>query len=288
MKKTLEQYLQDMHTAQTAAAYIYEIKKFKIRYPNHKHLRYEDIISYIDFLQHTSRTTSVNNRIIASIKKYYDFLFETGKRHDHPCKNIKIGNKKTKAIQTQNLFTREELMVLLERHNRFTKLEIRNKIIVQFLIYQAMQSREITRISVHDIDFANGTIYIKRGNILTQRTLELHPTQIYVLQQYISDIRPQLLTKNTDKLLIGLRGAVLSVDAIHAIFEQFKQVYPDRKLNPTTIRQSTISYWLNVKKFSLEHVQDLCGHRYPSSTEMYKSIDIESSQKWVNTFHPIQ
>ena len=99
--------------------------------------------------------------------------------------------------------------------------------------------------------------------------------------------RPKLKKKKTDKLILSKIGTAITVDTINNMFDQFRGLYPERKLNPTTIRQSTISYWLNVKKYPLEDVQDLAGHKYPSATQAYKIIDIEEARKWINTYHPL-
>ncbi|MBL4651589.1 MAG: hypothetical protein JKY53_01825 [Flavobacteriales bacterium] len=83
------------------------------------------------------------------------------------------------------------------------------------------------------------------------------------LYKFIYEDRPQLLKAKTTKLIMGTRGVAITGDAIHAMVEQLKPMFPDRKLSPATIRQSVIANWLNVDKLPVEDVQQMAGHKSP-------------------------
>jgi len=78
------------------------------------------------------------------------------------------------------------------------------------------------------------------------------------------------------------------VDGIHYVIESLKALYPDRTLNPLTIRQSVISNMLNEKKTPLEDVQLFAGHKYPSTTERYRRKDINEQRELIKKFHPLR
>lgn len=78
----------------------------------------------------------------------------------------------------------------------------------------------------------------------------------------------------------------MRVDSIHAMTEQLKSMFPGRNLSPKIIRQSVISYWLNDKKIKLEDVQQMAGHKFPSSTEKYLKKDSIKDAEIINMFHP--
>ena len=84
-----------------------------------------------------------------------------------------------------------------------------------------------------------------------------------------------------------MRGNQESVDGIHELFCALRGLYPHKKLNPTTIRQSVISNLLNEDKHSLEAVQLFAGHKWPSATQRYKRLDIETLVKKINQWHPL-
>jgi integrase/recombinase XerD len=163
-----------------------------------------------------------------------------GLRNEHPCKQLIIKNKQNQSVQVQDLFSSDELQLLLTRENRYQFLDSRNSVLLSLLIYQGLTSEELAELTVKNIDLDAGTIYIKASTSQNRRTLELLNKQMIVFSKYISEIRPELLRCNTDKLLLSKFGKPISVDGIHVIIEPLKPLFPDRNLNPRTIRMSVI------------------------------------------------
>ncbi|UUC45197.1 tyrosine-type recombinase/integrase [Flavobacterium cerinum] len=209
------------------------------------------------------KQTNVQYRIqiLSAIKRYYEYLVMTGARKDHPSKKLNIKNKANQDIQLQDLFSSEELQLLLQGENSYWFLETRNNVLLSLLIYQGLTSDEITNLELKNIDLENGTIYIKASKTLNRRTLELLNKQILPLSKYIDEVRPKMLRCKSDKLILKKLGKPISVDGIHSVTESLKSLFPDRKLNPQTIRMSVICNWLNEKKYDLVKVQELVGHK---------------------------
>jgi site-specific recombinase XerD len=225
--------------------------------------------------------------ILSAIKKYYDYLVITGYRNDHPCKLLNIKVKHNEPIQVQDLFSSEELLLLLKRENRYQYIDTRNAVVLSLLIYQGLTSEEIISLKVKDIDLDNGTVYIKSSTNLNRRTLELVNRQMIVFSKYINEARPKLLRWDSDKLILSKLGKpIADVSSIKSIVEPLKDLFPDKKLCPQTIRMSVICNWLNEKKYPLEHVQELAGHKWPSTTEKYIKANSEQQRELINRFFP--
>ncbi|MXV15617.1 integrase [Hufsiella ginkgonis] len=56
--------------------------------------------------------------------------------------------------------------------------------------------------------------------------------------------------------------------------------------NAMQIRQSVITEWLKEK--NLRIVQYMVGHKYVSSTELYKTTNLENLKEALNKFHPLK
>jgi integrase/recombinase XerD len=148
---------------------------------------------------------------------------------------------------------------------------------------------EIETLTIENINLATGSVYIKSTNKTNSRTLQLKPNQILLFYQYINEMRSKLLnSKSSNSLLIGIRGGVMSgKDITKHIKRSFKQLYPNRKVNAQTIRQSVITNLLK-QGHDLSLVQVFAGHKNPSSTEKYKQSEIETLKAAVNKYHPRQ
>ena len=145
----------------------------------------------------------------------------------------------------------------------------RNQAIISLLIYQGLSSKELIGLKLGDIDLDNQSIYIRRNGRNNSRSFQLRDQQYIWLRDYIEKDRSNLVhNKHEEALFIGIRGDELTVDGLHAIISRLNHAF-SKCISPKSIRESVISHWLNVKKYELENVQLMAGHRYPSSTEKY-------------------
>ncbi len=287
-KQTFEQFLLQSHTKQTANSYLFAVNHFLKMNPSAKRYKYQNIVDYMDEIGQKKSNAQYRVTILSAIKKYYDYLIVNGYRTEHPCKRLNIKVKQNQPIQTQDLFSSEELQLLLTRENRYQYIDTRNAVVLSLLIYQGLASEEIINIAVKDINLDEASVYLKASNNLNRRTLELVSRQMILFEKYITEVRPKLLRGSTEKLILNKLGKPLSVDGIHSIVEPLKSLFPERNLNPKTIRMSVIANWLNEKKIPLERVQELAGHKWPGTTEKYVKVNADNERELINRFFPIQ
>jgi integrase/recombinase XerD len=120
-----------------------------------------------------------------------------------------------------------------------------------------------------------------------RRHLEMHPKQYGFFESYINESRKQLLKIESNLLFISTRGIPSGKDDIRYVVETFKHLFPDRNLNPESIRQSVISIWLNEKRFPLEQVQLMAGHKWISTTVRYRQAPTDERRLIINRLHPL-
>jgi site-specific recombinase XerD len=286
-KQDLEQFLLERFTPQTTKSYLFAINHFLKLNPKAKRYNYQNIVNYMDEITKQQPNLKYRVVILSAIKKYYDYLIMIGYRTDHPCKRFNIKVNQNQSLQLQDLFSSQELQLLLNRENRYQYIDTRNAVVLSLLIYQGLTSEEISKLNVKDIDLDSGTIYIKASTNLNRRTLELVNKQMILFEKYINETHPKLLRSATDKLVLSKLGKPMGVDGLNAIIEPLKGLFPDKKLCPQTIRMSVICNWLNEKKFPLEKAQELAGHKWPGTTEKYIKVDSEAQRELINKYFPI-
>lgn len=286
-KLTLENFLLQGYSAQTVKSYLFAINHFLKMNPKAKRYKYNNIVEYMEEISEQQSNGKYRVVILSAIKKYYDYLVMSGYRTDHLCKRLNIKVNSNQAIQVQDLFSSEELQLLMTRENRYQNLDTRNNVLLNLLIYQGLTSDEIIRLDVKNIDLDVGTIYIKASSNLSSRKLPLLSKQIILFSKYINEVRPKMLRSKTDKLIISKLGKSITVDSVHAMIQPLKALFPDKNLNPKTIRMSVICNWLNEQKLALEQVQALAGHKWPGTTEKYLKVDSLQQRELINRFFPI-
>lgn len=273
------QYLSKQFTNQTASRYARAVDHF-VLHVNANEATHKDIIDYLHKYDKSSAP------VLAALKHYYDFLIENNVRTEHPCKTIST-KKKSKPMQHQDLFTVEELELLMTRESRYPIIENRNKALLSLLIYQGLTPQNITNLRVEDIDLDSGKVYVMATRQLTRRTLELRSNQVLTLHKYIYQDRLELNKTASRRLFVTKRGENLSVDALNRMLRPLQGLYSDKNLNASVIRQSVIANWINHYKYPLDDVQLLAGHRWLSSTIQYKIIDRNENREMINRFFPL-
>lgn len=285
---TFKEYLfQYGHSVSTVKSYLYTVDNYLTSNPGAESYKYREVLKYIEGKVKEYNHSNSKNGLLAGIKKYYDYLIELGKREDHPCRTIYIKGRRGRDIIHHDLFTTGELELMMEREERYQELKLKNQLVISLLIYQGLTSGDIVAMKVRHVDLDKGTVYVKGQRRLSSRHIELHRTQHRIIDKYISEARPKLKRTETDALVLGKLGTPATTEDINYLTSTFKGLYPDRILNPKTIRQSVISNWLNEKKYPIEQVQLMAGHKWISTTDKYRQSDMDEQREMINKWFPI-
>lgn len=285
---SLQKYLETNLEQSTAKNYYYEINKFRLLNRNTEHYDYQKVMEYVEELRKKYPPNTLN-RIIAALKKYYDYLMETNVRNDNPARSIKLRDAKENPIQLQDLFSEKELQNLLKpRKERYPFLAKRNQIIMSLLVYQAIKPGEIIQLKTENINLEKATVKITGTGLTNSRILPLKAEQILLLYEFINQDRNKLKTVRNDEnaLLLGKLGTPITGEDISYLISTYQKEFT-KKLTTTTIRQSVITNLLS-KGNDLRMVQTFAGHKHPDTTEKYKQTGLKALQNAIEKHHPIK
>lgn len=285
---SLEEYLRKRYRPETVGVYLREIRAYQGGVVDAAGASYQDVIAYLGRLRERYPNPSTLNRILAAIKVYHRYLVVSGHRSDDPARAIELRDKRSRDVQLQDLFTREELELLMERKERYTRLALRNRVLVSLLIYQALTPTELEQLTTGCFDMGRGVLEAGPTERTNARELRLRPQQVMLVHEYLEGARPRLLGGGeSERLLIGTRGNPLAKEDITKyVRRKYADLFPERRLNATTIRQSVIAELLK-EGHDLRVVQAFAGHKYPSTTEKYRGSDVELLRAELERYHPM-
>lgn len=284
----LKTYLQKELSPSTAARYEIDLQLFFIHLKDPRAATYKQIMDVIGALRKKYSNGKTVNRILAAIKKYYDYLHHTGTRKDHPCRSITLRDTRRRNIHLQDLFSTEELELLLEskpksQYNRKSS-QVRNKLLLSLLVYQGLVRTEISKIAIDDINLEGGTIKARGDERTNKRILPLKANQVHWIYEYVHKERPKL---ESNKLFIGMRGEAMSSDSLCRIVLRYQYLFPEKTLNSQTIRMSVTRNLLKEGK-DIRVVQVYMGHKSPGTTEKYKQSHTEELKAEIQKYHPLR
>lgn len=281
----LETYLEENLQKSTVKNYLYEINKFTLLNRNTEYYDYKNVMEYVETIRKNYESASII-RILSALKKYYDYLVETGIRKDNPARAIQLRDIKKKPIHLQDLFTENELQKLLEpRKERYPLLAKRNQIIMGLLVHQAVKIGEIIQIKTTDISLEKAQINITGTSQTNSRILPLKAEQILLFYNYLSPLTPEGGISR-ECFLVNKLGSKITGEDINYLISTYQKEFV-KKLTSITIRQSVITNLL-AKGNDLRMVQEFAGHKYLDTTEKYKQTGIKALQNAIEKHHPIQ
>jgi integrase/recombinase XerD len=281
-------HLESKYVPRSVDTYSKTVRNFLKANPWGDEYKYQDVVDYFGRLSKTKLSISTRKYMLVALKRYYEFLVYARYRKDHPCWGFFIKGGMDKGVIPSDLFTMPELERLMDRKEGWGKQPQRNKLIYSLYIFQAMHTIDIAKLKLDEVDTDKGLIYVRGNTRRNSRELELHPRQYSLVHEYLNGEREKLCNKNSPPVFIlNQYGNASSNDSIFDSLLPVKEVYGGRTMNAITIRQSVMSYWINVLKVPVEQVQLLAGIKWVSSIERYHHLTKDETQDVLKKFHPL-
>lgn len=250
---------------------------------------YKTSLKFIKYITRKGNSKKTINHRLRSIKIYFNYLINEAQRSDNPIENTivkgvqrNINYNLLEANELEDLYYSFESENIKDQYHQLTAK--RNKVIVGLLVYQGLNTTDLSNLKIEHLQLNKGKIYVPSTKRSNARTVELKPWQIMECISYVNEVRGQIQKKidNHSEQLFPINTRFTTIT--YRINKKLKR-YNHKVKDLKQIRASVITNWL--KHHNLRKVQYLAGHRYISSTERYLQDDLENLHEIVNKFHPI-
>lgn len=303
-------------TIKVQNSHVNRFKEWSIKQNIHpENITYNEVLKFIDSERNRNVCKASVNRTLNSVKIYFDYLLETKAIRQNIIRQIRLRNEGKRVLP--ELLSVQQLDKIYHDYSHIPQwkhksemaklLHQRNIVIFGLLIYQGLDSGEITKIETIHLNLNEGKIYIPSGRKGNARTLKLQANQILPFKTYLEEIKPKLSEKRQIQSSY-LFPAKKSSDMVCKIIEQVKKIYSEtcgeqfdrchsepvelltvtqgRTINDSRqIRCSVIMNWL--KQYNIRQVQYMAGHKSIRSTEQYRNQDLTDLSKQLDLFHPL-
>lgn len=244
-------------------------------------IEHENLMQYIRHRKTTGVSAKTINLELKKISYYLEF-----KELPNIAEPIRL-----KGVQRRiphDLFTEKQLNEIYNRfpesRNPWTHEDTlkRYHLILGLKIYQGLQIRELIKLEINHLQLDKGKIYVPGTRRTNKRILELKPFQILPLHEYLLTERKVLNEEIEGNYLFHKKRLIRGMPRIKDMINR----YEPRLKSLHQIRASVITNWLN--HYNLREVQYMAGHRYVSSTERYRTDNLEDLQKELEKYHPLK
>lgn len=306
--KGFESYLKELNNNDNTIKQKSNYAGFFLKWSESEHLkpedtRYNDLLNFIDYCKLEGDSNKLTNNKLRSIRNFYEYLKKEDPNIINPATNLylkgirhKIPSDIIDFKELENLYTTYPPKVGQAKTE--TLREKRNKVILGLLIYQGITTEELHKLEPNHLKLKEGKIHVPGNRKRNSRKLELKPFQILELQEYINEIRPNIINQINypkparkpniinqeninNQLFISTNGSESLKASLLHLFKEIPEVQ-----NAKQIRTSVIVNWLKTN--NLRQTQYMAGHKYVSSTERYQLGNLEKLQEKLEKYHPLK
>jgi len=248
-------------------------------------IRYNDMLTYIRYAGNRGDSKRHINKQLTVARHYFNYLIKIKKVKDNVAANLFI--KGVSRRLPHDLLNEEQLQAIYEEYQGKGIAGKRNKVILGLMIYQALDTPEISKLEAEHLQLKKGKIYVPGSRKSNSRYLPLAAHQVLEIKEYIDHTLPLILAvteKETTKLFTSMGQSDRLTNSMTKLIKNVQQYIPE-VTSVKQIRMSVITHWL--EKFNIREVQYMAGHRYVSSTERYQLTNLDDLQNDLNEFHPL-
>jgi integrase/recombinase XerC len=247
-------------------------------------VQYSDARLYLTKLYDKKLSRKTVAKKISTLRSFYKFLLREKYIVENPFALVTIPKAEKRL---PNFFYEDELQILFHSCETDTPLGERNKALLEILYGTGIRVSECCQICLKDLDFYLSTVLV-HGKGQKERYVPFGSCAKDSLEKYINNGRKKLLEgkEKIEALFVNHRGGPLTTRGVREILNKMiEKSALDSSIHPHKLRHSFATHLLN-NGADLRSVQELLGHSFLSSTQVYTHVTNEHLRKTYMSHHP--
>lgn len=257
----------------TLSSYLRDINQFKTWLlgagsPDLRRVKKDTINEYMLYLSGAGKSPATITRCTASLKSFYAYMLGRGAVKTNPAKNIAALKVERKCPE---ILTSKEVELFLEQPKCVDEKGYRDHAMLELLYATGIRVSKLIGLDVGDVNLEGG--FIRCRSKTRERIIPLYRTAIKALRDYITDIRPRIISGPDEQaLFVNMNGGRMSRQGFWKIIKYYQEKAEISKdITPHTLRHSFAVHLLE-NGADLRSIQEMLGHADISSTQIYAHI----------------
>ena len=279
----------EKHASQnTISSYLRDVTQFSEYLTNYhqgcdlKRARPEMVQGYMGWMQGRGKSAASITRFLASVKSFYNYMISTGAVKTNPAKGLSAGRAERKYPE---ILTSKEVELFLEQPQCVDAKGFRDHAMLELLYATGIRVSELISLDLDDLNLAAGFIHCESKG--KERIIPLYHVAVKALQDYVKDIRPQLIADSEEQaLFVNMNGERMSRQGFWKIIKHYQEKAGiEKDITPHTLRHSFAVHLLE-NGADLRSIQEMLGHADISSTQIYTHVVKKQLKDVYQKAHP--
>ncbi|MDO4315421.1 MAG: site-specific tyrosine recombinase XerD [Oscillospiraceae bacterium] len=228
----------------------------------------ETVQEYMAWMQGRGKSAASITRFLASVKSFYSFLLAEGAVAENPAKGVTSAKVERKYPE---ILTAKEVELFLEQPQCVDAKGFRDHAMLELLYATGIRVSELISLDMDDLNLAAG--FIRCASKGKERIIPLYHTAVKALQDYVRNVRPQLIADSGEEaLFVNMNGERMSRQGFWKIIKHYQEKAGiEKDITPHTLRHSFAVHLLE-NGADLRSIQEMLGHADISSTQIYTHV----------------
>ena len=278
---------EEKHSSEnTVASYVRDVTQFKVYLKESgmdlKRAKTEHVQDYVLMMKRKGKSAASVTRCLASLKSFYAYMIFAGNVKTNPAKGVAAAKVERKYPQ---ILTNKEVELFLEQPQCTDAKGYRDHAMLELLYATGIRVSELISLDVSDLNLAAG--FIRCESKGKERIIPLYSTAIRALQDYVKEIRPQLIAgEEEEALFVNMSGERMSRQGFWKIIKYYKEkAQIEKEITPHTLRHSFAVHLLE-NGADIHAIQEMMGHADISSTQIYTHVVKKQLKDIYHKAHP--
>ncbi len=257
----------------TVASYLRDVSQFADYLQNHRdcglrQAKGEMVRDYMEWMLGHGKSTASVTRFLASIKSFYNFLLAEGSVTSNPAKGLTAAKSERKYPE---ILTSREVELFLDQPQCVDAKGFRDHAMLELLYATGIRVSELISLELDDLNLSVGFIRCRSKG--KERIIPLYHGAVKALQDYVKNIRPQLIADSGEEaLFVNMNGERMSRQGFWKIIKCYQEKAGiEKDITPHTLRHSFAVHLLE-NGADLRSIQEMLGHADISSTQIYTHV----------------
>jgi len=270
----------------TVASYLRDVTQFKAYLKDEgvelKRAKTEHVQDYIALLKRKGKSAASVTRCLASLKSFYAYMISAGNVKTNPAKGVATAKVERKYPL---ILTSKEVELFLDQPECVDAKGYRDHAMLELLYATGIRVSELINLDVSDLNLSAG--FIRCESKGKERIIPLYSTAIRALQDYMREIRPQLIAgEEEEALFVNMNGERMSRQGFWKIIKFYKEkAQIEKEITPHTLRHSFAVHLLE-NGADIHAIQEMMGHADISSTQIYTHVVKKQLKDIYHKAHP--
>jgi integrase/recombinase XerD len=242
----------------------------------------DDFRYYLQSQTRKGQSTKTVARRLAAIRVFLRFLAESG----HPSSAILQQLERPKPEHSlPKVLSKQHVTQLISAPNPKSMLFARDVAILELLYASGLRASELCDLKTRDVNLQVGAVRVL-GKGMKERIVPLGRAANEAIVRYLSECRPRLERKPSERLFISRTGKPLERIGLWMIVEKYgRKSGIFKHVSPHTLRHCFATHLIGGGA-DLRVVQELLGHSDISTTQIYTHVDQTRLKSMHQKFHP--